>query len=515
LETVSTHRTGAQRHPVDQRHALRRQLTAPAPVSFQSINLTPEPVRRRRLRLHPSAVKVAICAADVAAVLLAMSISQHLAKLTGGKPTPVDEHATWRLIALSVPVWVIAFIRYRLYQARFLGRRLQEFRRIVSASIVGAASLLLIPNIWRFLNVQRDFVAYSLVLGVAFVMAEREVVRQCFARARRHGHRLRPVIIVGDNAEGRELRRMFDQYPALGYKFVGYVNIERSVRHARPDEVLGHVGDILEVVRRKNVASVMIAASAIDVRMTNPLVRQLLNAGIHTELSPTLPDIAVERLTMRPLGRFPVMYLEPFHQSGWRSVAKRVFDLFGSLTGLLVLSLPLSLVAVLIKVDSKGPVFYRQRRVGKNGRLFDVIKFRTMVPDAHARRHELTSMNEADGPLFKIRNDPRVTRMGRLLRKTSIDELPQLWNVLRGEMSVVGPRPALPDEAALWAPELRDRLRVQPGITGMWQVSGRSNTSFDEYSRLDLYYVDNWSLLADLSIVAKTIPMVLMQRGAS
>jgi lipopolysaccharide/colanic/teichoic acid biosynthesis glycosyltransferase len=160
-------------------------------------------------------------------------------------------------------------------------------------------------------------------------------------------------------------------------------------------------------------------------------------------------------------------------------------------------------------------VFYRQQRVGKGGRLFDVVKFRTMVPDAHALRHDLVSMNEADGPLFKIRNDPRVTRVGRFLRKTSIDELPQLWNVLRGEMSLVGPRPALPEEAALWSADLRDRLRVQPGITGMWQVSGRSNTSFEEYSRLDLYYVDNWSLLTDLSILGKTLPSVLLQRGAS
>jgi exopolysaccharide biosynthesis polyprenyl glycosylphosphotransferase len=218
---------------------------------------------------------------------------------------------------------------------------------------------------------------------------------------------------------------------------------------------------------------------------------------------------------MRPLGRFPVMYLEPFHQSGWRSWAKRLFDLLGSLVALVVLAIPLATIALLIKVDSRGPVFYRQRRVGKNGRLFDVVKFRTMIPNAHALRQELAALNEADGPLFKIRNDPRITRIGRFLRKTSLDELPQLWNVLRGEMSLVGPRPALPEEAELWAPELRDRLRVQPGITGMWQVSGRSNTSFDEYSRLDLYYVDNWSLIADLSIMVKTLPSVLLQHGAS
>ncbi|MPY95828.1 MAG: exopolysaccharide biosynthesis polyprenyl glycosylphosphotransferase, partial [Acidimicrobiia bacterium] len=315
--------------------------------------------------------------------------------------------------------------------------------------------------------------------------------------------------------EGRELRRMVDHDPSLGYRFVGYVAVERHVRNAHPDEVLGHLEDIVGIAERNGVASVMIPASAIDVVHTKPLVRELLKAGIHVELSPTLPDIAVERLTIRPLGRFPVMYLEPFHQSGWRSGAKRAFDLAATTAALTALALPMLAVALLLKIDSRGPIFYRQRRVGRNGRLFDVIKFRTMVPNAHALRAELAAQNEADGPLFKIKHDPRVTRMGHLLRKTSIDELPQLWNVMRGEMSLVGPRPALPEEAALWAPELRDRLRVQPGITGMWQVSGRSSTSFEEYSRLDLYYVDNWSLLTDMSIVLKTVPSVLFQRGAS
>ena len=258
-----------------------------------------------------------------------------------------------------------------------------------------------------------------------------------------------------------------------------------------------------------------IAASAVEVAHTSSLVRRLLNAGINVEISPALPDIVVERLSIRPLGRFPVMYLEPFHQSGWRSLAKRVFDFAAAFVGLVTLALPLLAVSLAVRFDSKGPVFYRQQRVGLNGRLFDVIKFRTMVPNAHQLRHELAAQNEADGPLFKIRNDPRVTRVGRILRKTSVDELPQLWNVLRGEMSLVGPRPALPDEAALWSEDLRDRLRVQPGITGMWQVSGRSSTSFEEYSRLDLYYVDNWSLVTDLTILTKTLPSVLLQRGAS
>jgi lipopolysaccharide/colanic/teichoic acid biosynthesis glycosyltransferase len=181
---------------------------------------------------------------------------------------------------------------------------------------------------------------------------------------------------------------------------------------------------------------------------------------------------------------------------------------------LIVLS-PLWLaIALAVRIDSAGPVLFRQERVGRDGMTFRVCKFRTMVIDAEARLADVVHLNEGAGPLFKLASDPRVTRVGRVLRKLSLDEVPQLWNVVRGEMSLVGPRPALAAEMALWTPALFDRLRVRPGLTGMWQVSGRSNATFEEYVRLDLFYVDNWSLFADMSIVAKTIPTVLFQRGA-
>jgi len=511
---VNMQRARVGRHPVDTmaRASALHQLTAPAPVTLKALDRLPEAERNRSL--PPVVVKSLIGLADLVVVLMAMAGAEMLARRTGEGPTASQMGDTWKLIALSLPVWSAAFVRYRLYQARFLGRRSQEFRRVVGSSVVGAASLLLIPNAWRFFDVQRDFVLFTLLFAPALLMAEREVVRRIFASARRRGHRLRRVLIIGDNAEAKELRRMFDADPALGYDFVGFINVQRSPRQGRSHDVIGTLDDVVDIVQSHQIASVMIAASAVDVGQTNPLIRELLKTGVHVELSPTLPDIAVERLTIKPVGRFPVMYLEPFHQSGWRLIAKRLFDLGASAIGLAVISLPLAALALAVKIDSRGPVFYRQTRVGRDGRLFDVIKFRTMVPNAHMLRHELAAMNEADGPLFKIKHDPRVTRVGRFLRKTSLDELPQLWNVLRGEMSLVGPRPALPEEARLWAPELRDRLRVQPGITGMWQVNGRSNTSFDEYSRLDLYYVDNWSLLADVAILAKTLPAVFAQRGA-
>ena len=288
----------------------------------------------------------------------------------------------------------------------------------------------------------------ALLTGVALLTLERELARQAFLHLRRSGYRLRNVAVIGDNAEGAALRRMFDTSPELGYRFAGYVTVDTARHHARPGEVLGGLDEADEVLRRNNVTTAMIAASAVDLAHTSILIRKLLNAGINVELSPVLPDVAVERLSIRRLGRFPVMFLQPFHQAGWRSWAKRSFDLVVAGGGLLVLSLPLLVVCVLVRLDSDGPVFFRQTRVGRDGRLFEVIKFRTMVRNAHAMRHELVAHNEADGPLFKIRNDPRITRVGRFLRKASIDELPQLWNVLRGEMSLVGPRPALPDEAA-------------------------------------------------------------------
>ncbi|MDH4160686.1 MAG: exopolysaccharide biosynthesis polyprenyl glycosylphosphotransferase, partial [Actinomycetota bacterium] len=247
---------------------------------------------------------------------------------------------------------------------------------------------------------------------------------------------------------------------------------------------------------------------------SNRLIRTLTENGIHVELSSTLCDIAADRLTIRPLGRFPMVYIEPIRRHGWRAVAKRVFDL-STAALLLLVTLPIQALAMLaIKLNSPGPVFFKQQRVGRDGDLFWVYKLRTMVVGAEDLLENVRHLNEANGPLFKIKDDPRITSVGHLLRKTSVDELPQLINVIKGEMSLVGPRPALPEEVAEWEPTLFNRLRVQPGITGMWQVNGRSESDEGDYGQLDLYYVDNWTLYTDVSILVRTVPAVLLQRGA-
>jgi exopolysaccharide biosynthesis polyprenyl glycosylphosphotransferase len=338
------------------------------------------------------------------------------------------------------------------------------------------------------------------------------MTRRAFHWLRCRGRMMRRVVVVGANSEGNALAAMLHRQPWLGYRVVGFVDDYRMDADQHP--VLGPTSKTLEVVVDTRATGVIVATTAIDADTCNDLARTLVEAGVHVELSSTLRDVASQRLLVRPLGRYPVVCLEPVRRRGWRGAAKRSFDVAVALAGLVV-SLPVTLVvAALIKIDSPGPVFFRQRRIGKDGDLFTIYKFRTMSVDAELRLAELERANEADGPLFKIRNDPRITRVGRVLRRFSIDEIPQLWNVLRGEMSMVGPRPALPSEAAKWAPRLRNRLMVKPGLTGMWQVNGRSNTSFDEYERLDLYYVDNWSLITDLIIILRTVPVLLRHKGA-
>ena len=246
----------------------------------------------------------------------------------------------------------------------------------------------------------------------------------------------------------------------------------------------------------------------------NTMTRRLTDSGYHVAISSALWDIDISRLRPQTVDGRSMIYVEPVARNGAPLMAKRAFDVtFAAL--LLIATAPLMLGAALaIKLTSRGPVFFRQTRVGRNGELFTMMKLRTMVQDAEAKKAELMALNEADGPLFKMTKDPRITRVGGFLRKTSIDELPQLFAVLQGTMSMVGPRPALPDEVSQWDDATRERLRVLPGLTGLWQVSGRSDSSFGVYKRLDLYYVDNWSMRHDLSICLRTVGVVLAARGA-
>lgn len=419
---------------------------------------------------------------------------------------PPGTGGLWAL-AVLLGAYAVWLGQVRLYQSRFITRRTDEIRRIVNAGIRSATTLVVVAYLTG-LTVDRGWLVLTAVATMALLSLERELMRRRFAAERRSGRLSRRVLMIGDNAESEHFAQMLANEPDHGYAVMATID---PATVADPQELTTLV---LATARTHNAHGVVVAATAIDVQASNRLIRDLVEAGIHVELSSTLADIASDRLTVRPLGRFPVVYIEPRRRHGWRAGAKRGFDLVLAGTALVVLAPVLAAVALLVRVGSPGPVLFRQERVGKDGEPFPVLKFRTMVVGAEALQAELAAQDEGAGPLFKMKEDPRITRFGGFLRKTSLDELPQLWNVVRNEMSLVGPRPALRSEMTDWSDDLYGRLRVKPGITGMWQVSGRSTTTFEEYTRLDLYYVDNWSLVVDLAILFRTIPAVLKSSGA-
>lgn len=465
---------------------------------------------------HPPRVdpKLVLGAADLGVVMAAVGLTTLLTDLARNSPHGGSDLQFLLVGLAALPLWLAILSGQRLYNIRFIGRRIDEVRRVVNATFLGTMGVALF-GYFADVEIPRSRVLVLFLVVTLLMSAEREVARRIFALMRARGRLVRNVVIAGANPEGRELAAMLRSDPWLGYQVLGFVDDTSTDAEPVPGiPLLGTVADAAEILRARPRASVIVAASAIESSTTNRLARDLLDRGVHVELSSTLRDIASQRLVVRPLGRFPVVYVEPVQRGGWRRIAKRTFDVALATTAMALTAPILGVAAVAIRLDTPGPVLFRQVRVGRNGRPFQVLKLRTMVADAEARRAELLEANEADGPLFKMRDDPRITRVGRILRRSSIDELPQLWNVVRGEMSLVGPRPALPHETEAWDPLLTHRLRVTPGITGMWQVNGRSESSFEDYTRLDLYYVDNWSLLIDLAILAKTVPVVLFRRGA-
>jgi exopolysaccharide biosynthesis polyprenyl glycosylphosphotransferase len=458
--------------------------------------------------------KACTAAADCVAILLAAGLAMMLATAIRGQELfAAHEHVL--LTVFSLPLWILMFVRYGLYRTRHVTVPLEEFRRIVHAVAASILALAAVGFLLK-LSVARSWLLLFFATAVAVVSGERRLVRAVFATLRRRGLLLRPVVIVGGNAEGIALTSVLVNNPALGYRVLGFVDDTAPIGSYLLDHkpVLGGVDEVVDVVRRCNAACALVATSAVDMEVTNRLARQLNQAGYYAELSLSLRGIAADRLAVRDLGLFQVASIAPVQRSGWRGMAKRALDVIGATIGLLFLAPVLALIGLAIRLDSNGPVLFRQQRVGRNGKPFQMLKFRTMVCNAEELMADLRMRNEVNGPLFKLKDDPRVTRVGRILRRLSLDELPQLWNVLRGEMSLVGPRPALPHEVTGWTPQLHQRLMVKPGITGMWQVNGRSNASFEDYERLDLYYVDNWSLLTDLAIVAKTVVAVLRRQGA-
>jgi exopolysaccharide biosynthesis polyprenyl glycosylphosphotransferase len=409
--------------------------------------------------------------------------------------------------ALSA-VMVILMAAQKLYRARTCSMRAVEV-----AGVGRSAALCAVAAVALHKAVEASPAGTAVVLGAVCSFGAVTYLRGVYAsrlRAfRSRGLLARPVCVLGTNDEAQRLVQLLEGQPELGFRVVAVLGDPATWEQRELNvPAMDYSGDPAVVVHTLRATGVIIAVTAVAAHDLDRIVRQLVTSGLHVQVSTGLTRVGHQRLQVSPLSHQVLFYVEPTGFAAWQLALKRTIDIVLTSMGLVLLAPLLAGAALAIKLDDGGPVFYRQTRVGRHGQHFEVLKLRTMVPNASAQLAALVGSNERHGPLFKLSDDPRVTRVGRVLRATSLDELPQLVNVLRGQMSLVGPRPALPSEVAQFDAELLERSKVPAGITGLWQVEARDNPSFDAYRRLDLFYVDNWSLTMDLAILATTLAVV-------
>ncbi|HEV8564944.1 MAG TPA: sugar transferase [Actinomycetota bacterium] len=415
----------------------------------------------------------------------------------------------WLLFATPL-VMVVIFSGFRLYEAhRFTPA--EEFRRIILAVSLGLSGVVTL-SFWSQASLSRAWLGASWAFSLLLVLVSRRLWHWHIWRARREGRLTFPTLIVGTNDEARKLKTIMGR-PNFGFRAIGLVATSDDGSH-NGLPVLGTVDDLRDLIRESGAECVFVAASALSAEQMGHVAKAVRLEGVEVRVTATLPQVLSSRLSVQPFGGVMAISLKQVRLTGSQAVAKRAFDLAVAGFGLLILSPLFVGVALAVRVTSTGPVLYRQRRVGLRGRPFTMLKFRTMVTGSDAMIEELRIEHGVADLMFKLPDDPRVTPVGRFLRRFSLDELPQLLNVVRGEMTLVGPRPPLPEEVANYEDWQFDRMEVRPGITGLWQVSGRSELSFDECVRLDLFYIENWSLAYDLYIIAKTLPVLVSRRGA-
>ncbi|MEV4108183.1 sugar transferase [Nonomuraea sp. NPDC049695] len=455
-------------------------------------------------------LRLLLCGDTVCALLACVCVLG--LRLTAGVFIPLVE---FMLGFGLVVAWPVALMMGGAYRQRANGEGTEEFKAVFNGG-VGLMATVAIMAYATQTAIARSFVMAMLPLALLATIYYRYKMRKRLHRKRAVGDYMRQVIAVGHRESILDLVMQFRRQPYHGMRVVGAC-LPESAMDVDLDgiPVLGSFGDVAEVVEREQADAVaVLACPELDGAALRRLAWSLETARTDLFVAPALMDVAGPRISIRPVAGMPLLHVEHPEFDGTKQVVKTVFDRLVAMVALLVLALPLLAIALVIRLTSHGPALFHQTRVGKGGKDFRVVKFRTMVADAEQLKDALLDANEFDGVLFKIRNDPRITRVGAFLRKYSLDELPQLLNVLRGEMSLVGPRPPLPEEVGKYGADVRRRLVVKPGMTGLWQVSGRSNLTWEESVRLDLRYVENWSLILDLQILWKTWSVVTRGEGA-
>jgi exopolysaccharide biosynthesis polyprenyl glycosylphosphotransferase len=413
---------------------------------------------------------------------------------------------------------LLIFAIHSLYDKDKIYRGSGYYTRIIRAIFINIIVIILAGYIFNLFTFSRKWILLLFILSIVLVLLGRMIIDRVTQKISRVIKIYSKTIIVGIGENAKRIENSLKKYAYEDDIVVGHVDKKQRIlkgdEYTRNLTILGYLEDLSEIINKNNIQRVIISSPEFKYFEILEILENLKGMDITTLIFPGFFEFSLRRLSVREIGGVPLMQVSNIGFFGINLFLKNFIDyVFGTI--IFIIFIPIYLfVGMLIKIDSRGPVLFEQRRMTKDCRMFYMYKFRTMYVDAEERLKELMKYNEADGPLFKMKNDPRITRIGRFLRKFSIDEIPQIINVLRGELSIVGPRPPLPIEVEKYDEWEMKRMNVKQGITGLWQVSGRSDLSFEEMARLDLYYIQNWSIEMDIKIMLKTIPAVLSRKGA-
>jgi exopolysaccharide biosynthesis polyprenyl glycosylphosphotransferase len=425
-----------------------------------------------------------------------------------------------KIYPLVLIIWSALFFTYHSYHSHRTIPLTREAGTTIRVVGVGNVLLATLAYLIPLRQLSRSWFILFAVLSAVLLVIEKILVRIIARYVRAKGLNYRTVLIVGTGRRALEVARMIQGHKYWGYKIVGFISDGHHLSNGWARyRVFGTVPDLRRLIENgqfsEPIDEIVFAVTRKKLDEMKQLFLMCEELGIRTRVAMNFFPNRVARMEMEELEGIPFLTFTTTPSNETQLALKRLLDVAISMI-ILVLSMPALLIAALgIKLSSPGKVLFKQERIGLNGRIFMLYKFRTMVADAHARRGEIAHLNEMTGPVFKAKDDPRITPIGRVLRKFSLDELPQLWNVLKGDMSLVGPRPPIPEEVANYHRWHRRRLSMKPGLTCLWQISGRNNIDFDRWMQLDLQYIDNWSPSLDLKILLRTIPAVLSGRGAS
>jgi exopolysaccharide biosynthesis polyprenyl glycosylphosphotransferase len=451
---------------------------------------------------------------DACVLVLAYLFAFWFYRLLSGTSFPLFRY--WLALVFAIPYWALALYANGMYHSS----RTRSYLEILWAVVKSAAVTFLLLGTFIFLLkltfMSRQFFLQFMGFSTAFIWLEKSIIFMSSHYLRRQGLNTRRLLIVGTGKRAVQFIKRVDQHPEWGFEFVGTIDDEpsRAIRQVGRLKVVGTLEDIPKIFHREAVDEVVFLVPRSRLNALQGAIDDCETEGVVVTVAVDLFDTKLARSSVTELDGLPLLHFQTTRAKEWELLVKRLFDFTASGLGLIVLS-PLFLVmAVLIKVTSKGPVFFRQDRLGLAGRRFTLYKFRTMRQGAHAVLSDVTDLDSMTSPEFKQKKTTWITPIGRFMRKFSIDELPQLINVFVGHMSIVGPRPTVPDEVEKYKDWQRRRFSMKPGITCLWQVNGRNNIAFEEWMKLDLEYLDKWSLWLDAKILLKTVPVVLFGIGA-